>query len=91
MGRESNIFNDCERRLNPDENALIEILKLQYERFTRHFGRDPEVDEPLFFDANVGAPVPLDPEGTRTLVIAVAMAANVDYRPVLRMMGLNQA
>jgi len=78
-----------ERRLGPDQVALLEILKIRYERFIEHFGRDPELDDPLFFDSTIGAPVPPNAEEARMQVIAAATVANVDYRPVLRLMGLN--
>jgi len=78
-----------DRNLGPDDEALIEILKIRYERFREHFGRDPELDDPLFFDSAIGAPVPPTAEDARMQVIAAAAVANVDYRPVLRLMGLN--
>lgn len=89
MDRKPIVTHLTERRLDPEEIALLEILKIRYERFIEHFGRDPELDDPLFFDSTIGAPVPPNAEEARMQVIAAATVANVDYRPVLRMMGLN--
>jgi hypothetical protein len=84
-----NGLQTSQQHLGPDETALLEILKYRYARFREHFGRDPELEDPLFFDTKIGAPVPPHPEEARLQVIAAAAAANVDYRPVLRLMGLN--
>jgi hypothetical protein len=84
-----NGLQTSQQYLGPDETALLEILKYRYARFCEHFGRDPELEDPLFFDTKIGAPVPPNAEEARLQVIAAAAAANVDYRPVLRLMGLN--
>jgi hypothetical protein len=87
--RKISSVNPISTELGPDEIALIEILKYRYEQFRDFFGRDPELDDPLFFDTNVGAPIPPDPDEARLQVIAAAVATQVDYRPVLRLMGLS--
>jgi hypothetical protein len=69
--------------------ALLEVLRLRFERFRQRFGRDPEADEPLLFDPDFDRPVTTTDEESRMQVTTAALAAQVDPTTVLRWLGLD--
>jgi len=70
------------------QQALLRIASLRYQEFYERFGRDPEPDEPLFFDPKHDKPKRADQWETRIQVLAAASMANVDAKPVLELLGL---
>ncbi len=46
----------------PMDDATAALIQEQLEVFRAKFGRDPEGDEPIFFDPNCDVPAPLMPE-----------------------------
>ena len=62
-------------RLNPKQR---EILERQREKFLRKFGREPGPDDPIFFDPNVDAPRPLDPDDLVRTIAAAMEKAGLD-------------
>jgi hypothetical protein len=69
--------------------ALLEVLRLRFERFRQRFGRDPEADEPLLFDPDLDRPVITSDEQSRMQVTTAALAAQVDPTAVLRWLRLD--
>jgi hypothetical protein len=63
---------------------------MRYRAFLEQFGRDPEPDEPLFFDPALEEPMAPEPAVIRAQVLAAAAAAGVDGRVVLRFMRLDR-
>jgi hypothetical protein len=49
-------------RAVPMDDATAAVIQEQLEAFRAKFGRDPEGDEPIFFDPNCDVPAPLMPE-----------------------------
>ena len=68
--------------------ALLGIADKRFRMFREKFGRDPEVDEPLFFDPRYDHPVQADTVEMRRQVMDAAEAARVSPRLVLRYFGL---
>jgi hypothetical protein len=69
--------------------ALLEVLRLRFERFRERFGRDPEADEPLLFDPEFDQPVVTSDEQSKMQVTTAALAAQVDPTTVLRWLRLD--
>jgi len=69
--------------------ATLEVFRRRYQAFCERFGRDPEPDEPLFFDPAQDKPVQPEPDVVRVQVMAAAAAARVDASIVLRLMQLD--
>jgi len=55
----------------------VEILKEQEKAFRRKFGRDPEPNDPIFFDPNADEPKPMSLEGTEDEVLAAMNKMNL--------------
>jgi hypothetical protein len=70
------------------QEALLRIASLRYQEFFERFGREPEPDEPLFFDPKHNEPKLADHRQTRIQVLTAASIANVDAKPVLELLGL---
>ena len=81
--RDSNFSRQAEVR-----QALLRIASLRYQEFYERFGREPEPDEPLFFDPHHNEPKLADHRQTRIQVLTAASIANVDAKPVLKLLGL---
>jgi integrase len=62
-------------RLNSKQR---EILERQREKFLRKFGREPGPTDPIFFDPNVDAPRPFDPDGLVATIAAAMERAGID-------------
>lgn len=70
--------------------ATLEVFRMRYRAFCERFGRDPEPDEPLFFDPAQDLPVAPEPAVIRAQVLAAASAAGVDGHIVLGFMRLDR-
>ena len=70
--------------------ATLQLFRMRYRAFFERFGRDPEPDEPLFFDPAQDEPVAPEPAVIRAQVLAAASAAGVDGRMVLSFMRLDR-
>jgi hypothetical protein len=83
---------DCRRGLFEEQTAIatLEVFRMRYQAFCERFGRDPEPDEPLFFDPAQQQPVAPEPAVIRSQVMAAALAARVDARLVLAFMRLSR-
>ncbi len=46
----------------PMDDQTAAVIQEQLEAFRAKFGRDPEGDEPIFFDPSCDVPTPLNPE-----------------------------
>jgi hypothetical protein len=66
--------------------ATLEVFRMRYKAFYARFGRDPEPDEPLFFDPEQELPVAPDSAVIRAQIIAAAAEAHVDAGLVLDFM-----
>ena len=68
--------------------ALLGVADRRYRMFREKFGRDPELDEPLFFDPASDHPVQADQQEMRQQVVDAAEAARVSPHLVLKYFGL---
>ncbi len=66
--------------------ATLEVFRMRYKAFYARFGRDPEPDEPLFFDPEQALPVAPESSVIRAQIIAAATEAHVDAGLVLDFM-----
>jgi hypothetical protein len=69
--------------------ATLEVFRMRFQAFCERFGRDPEPDEPLFFDPAQETPVAPESSVIRSQIIAAATAARVDSRLVIDFMRLS--
>ena len=71
--------NVCELSVDADGAArkLDEALAEQVQAFRDRFGRDPEPDDPLFFDPNVDVPSPLDRDQVMAEIVAAGYRAGL--------------
>jgi len=83
---------DCRRGLTEERMAIatLEVFRMRYQAFYARFGRDPEPDEPLFFDPAQEQPVAPDAAVIRSQIIAAAAAARVDAGLVLDFMKVGR-
>jgi hypothetical protein len=70
--------------------ATLQVFRMRYRAFFDRFGRDPEPDEPLFFDPAQEQPVAPEPAVIRSQVLTAASAAGVDGNLVLSFMRLDR-
>ena len=70
--------------------AMLKVFRVRFQAFRNHFGRDPEPDEPLFFDPHKRRPVAPPPSVIRHQVMAAASTARVDGRIVLDIMRMGR-
>jgi hypothetical protein len=84
--------SDCRRGLIEERMAIatLEVFRIRYRAFYERFGRDPQPDEPLFFDPAQDQPVAPDPAVIRAQVLRAASSAGVDGRMVLSFMRLDR-
>ena len=69
--------------------AILKVFRVRFHAFRNHFGRDPQPDEPLFFDPDKRWPVAPQPSVIRHQVMAAASTARVDGRIVLDIMRMS--
>ena len=69
--------------------ATLEVFRMRFQAFCERFGRDPEPDEPLFFDPAQEQPVAPDSAIIRSQIQAAAAAAKVDARLVMDFMRIS--
>src|SRR5580704_11343623 len=83
--------SDCRRGLIEERMAMatLEVFRMRFQAFCERFGRDPEPDEPLFFDPAQETPVAPESSVIRSQIIAAATAARVDSRLVIDFMRLS--
>ena len=62
----------------------IEIFKQQKEAFRKHFGRDPEPGEPIFFDPDFEYPTQMSPEKFMELIVEACTKAGIDSYAALK-------
>lgn len=82
------IVRDCSRE--PDGHAKIALLKIVHVRFRAFqakFGRDPRVDEPLFFDEALDQPVKAPTNQVQAQLARGAREAGVELAPVLTLLA----
>jgi len=86
------VVSDCRRGLVEERMAIatLEVFRIRYRAFCDRFGRDPEPDEPLFFDPASDKPVPPESSVIRAQVLAAATSAGVDGHIVLSFMRLDR-
>ena len=70
--------------------AMLEVFRFRYQAFRNKFGRDPEPDEPLFFDPNQQRPVAPEASVIRHQVMTAASAARVDGTMVLDVLRMSR-
>jgi len=80
--------SDCRRGLMQERMAIatLQVFRMRYKAFYARFGRDPEPDEPLFFDPEQELPVAPESSVIRSQIIAAAAEAGVDSGLVLDFM-----
>jgi len=61
-------------KLNPE---FHQAMQRQLQAFRDKFGRDPEPDDPVFFDDDVDAPVPINLDSLQRQIVAVMNKACV--------------
>ena len=66
-----------EREEIPLDETTAAIIQQQLEAFRAKFGRDPEGDEPIFFDPNCDVPAPLMPEKMEEETVRAMEAAGI--------------
>lgn len=71
--------------------ATLEVFRLRFQAFCDRFGREPEPDEPLFFDPELDQPVAPESAVIRSQIVAAATAARVDARLVMEFMRVSNA
>jgi hypothetical protein len=83
--------SDCRRGLIEERMAMatLEVFRMRFQAFCDRFGRDPEPDEPLFFDPAQDQPVAPESSVIRAQIMAAATAAKVDARLVMDFMRIS--
>jgi hypothetical protein len=61
-------------KLNPE---LHQAMQRQLQAFRDKFGRDPEPDDPVFFDDDADAPVPINLDSLQRQIVALMSKARV--------------
>lgn len=70
--------------------ALLQVAQWRMDLFRRRFGRDPDPNEPLFFDPANDNPIPVPDAEMCRQVIAAARAAQVNVRLLLKHLGITE-
>ena len=71
--------------------SLLMVIRNRFEAFQAQFGRQPDRNEPLFFESSTGRPVKASRHQAREQVQAAAHAMGVKAAPVLRLLKLDSA
>lgn len=82
------LYRSSRRQTTDVGNAILRIARLRYEIFRERFGRDPEPDEPLFFDVSHGRPVIANETEMFRQVSDAASATRADFLSVAKFLGL---
>ena len=86
----------CWRRERADsadrgvEHALLKVAICRFGMFVKKFGRDPEPNEPLFFDPHSDQPVEADTVELRRQVMETARYAGINADVVIRFLQLEE-
>jgi hypothetical protein len=72
------------------EHALLKVAICRFGMFVKKFGRDPEPNEPLFFDPHSDQPVEADAVELRRQVMETARSAGVNADMVIRFLKLEE-
>jgi hypothetical protein len=67
--------------------ALLKLLMVRVRDFVARFGREPNEEEPLFFDVSSDLPVRAAPAEIREQIIEAAQLTGADARLLLRVFG----
>ena len=67
--------------------ALLRITHIRFRAFAAKFGRDPRIDEPLFFDESQDQPVEAQGMELQEQLARGAREAGVELEPVLRFLA----
>jgi hypothetical protein len=67
------------------------VIRFRFGAFRNKFGRDPQSDEPLFFDPALEWPEKAEVEMARTQIQTAAAAMGVAAKPILRLLNLEPA
>ena len=79
-----------DRSRESDEQAKVALLKITHIRFrafVARFGRDPLIDEPLFFDESQDQPVQAQGCEVQAQLARSAREAGVELEPVLNLLA----
>jgi len=80
-----------ERVVSADEgiaHALLKVAICRYGMFVEKFGREPEPNEPLFFDPHSDHPIEADSDELHRQVMETAGHARVNADAVLKFLSL---
>jgi len=80
----------CWRRERTDRAALLKVAICRFGMFVKKFGRDPEPNEPLFFDPHSDQPVEADTVELRRQVMETARYAGINADVVIRFLQLEE-
>ena len=72
------------QKLIPIDNETALLLKEQDENFRKKFGRDPEPDDPVFFDPRYDTPTPYTKERIQELLSEVAGKSGVPIEKIMK-------
>ena len=72
------------------EIALLKIAHLRFRAFHAKFGREPRIDEPLFFDESQDQPIKARSNEVQAQLARSAREAGVELEPVLSLLGLSK-
>src|SRR5215469_1303280 len=82
------IFRDCSRESDEQAKiALLRIAHIRFQAFAAKFGRDPRIDEPLFFDESQDQPVEAQGRELQEQLARGAREAGVELEPLLRFLA----
>ena len=82
------IFRDRSRESDGQAKiALLKIAHVRFRAFAAKFGRDPRIDEPLFFDESQDQPVEAQASEVQEQLARGAREAGVELEPVLNLLA----
>src|SRR5712672_3979594 len=77
-------YSEAQAKLN-----LIVIVRHRFRLFEAKFQRQPEPNEPIFFDESSDSPVQASQDTARRQLAEAALATGVDLEPVLKFLGFS--
>jgi hypothetical protein len=84
-----NCLRACSRYRDDIGVAIIKILRLRSEIFRTRFGRDLDVDDPLFSSPRMTQPVIVGETEIKSQVMPAAEATRSDHVLIMRFLGLD--